>query len=133
MKTVIQQNEMDNDDRYQRIQEELQKERETSRKQLYEKTTHINELTIIISNNETLVKRLRREIEDLEAQLRNQQPAMHSSSLIFRPQATQEQHQLILPTGEKPKTQSRFLFYFKKHALQTLSRCINIHHVCIPK
>lgn len=102
MKIVIQQNEMDSDDRYKRIQEELQKERETSRKQLYEKTTKIEELTIIITTNEKLIQRLRSEIEIL----RNQQQPMHSSSLIFRPQTTADQ-QLILPSGERsPRTQS---------------------------
>ena len=105
MTTVVQSNDVESQERYRRLQNELQQERETSHKQLYLKSNEIESLRINLSSHEQELKRLRREIESLEAKLRAQQPSSHSSSLILTTkQQKQQDVQLIVP---KTQTQSR--------------------------
>lgn len=107
LQVTIQNNASDSDERYKRLEDELKQEREVSRKEIYLKTIHIQEITIKLTNNEQEIKRLRHEIDTLEAQLRAQQPATHSSSLIFKPKSSLDVQQLHVSTEK----QSKFLYF----------------------
>lgn len=108
LKTVVISQESDNDERYKRLQHELQHEREDAHKQIYERSTEIEHLRISMSSQEQEIKRLRREIEALEAKLKAQQPSSHSSSLILTTKKQPSDVQLIVPS------QSKRVTFFKK-------------------
>ena len=101
LKTVVITQESDNDERYRRLQQELQHEREHAHKQIYERSTEIEHLRISMSSQEQEIKRLRREIEALEAKLNAQQPSSHSSSLILTTKKQPSDVQLVVPSQSK--------------------------------
>lgn len=65
------------------MQHEIQQERDSSRKQMYEKNQEIEQYKITISSHEQEIRRLRREIDDLEKQIRETHSS-HSSSIVVQ-------------------------------------------------
>ena len=80
------------------MQIELQQEREDSRKQLYEKSNDIEKLRAHITTHEHEIRRLKREVDDLELQIKNHvcEKANYSSSLIVKRDHPSHQHECKL-------------------------------------
>lgn len=96
MKTTVDNQQYDQDERYKRLQITIQQEREESRKQLYDRSIEIEKLKANITSQESEIRRLRREIEDLLKQIREQSQSSHSSSIVFKPKQPLVEHQIPL-------------------------------------
>ena len=95
MKQSLEAQQTDAEDRYKRIQQELQQEREVARKDIYEKSNEADKLKGQVTNHEQEVKRLKKQIDSLESELKKASSQSHTSSLMV-PQKEDAQSTLCI-------------------------------------
>jgi len=106
LKTTTENQQYDQEERYKRLQIQLQQERDDSRKQIYDREQIMEKMKLTITSQEQEVKRLKREIEKLEQHLHEAHHSSHSSSLVIsRPQPTVET-QIVVPSQESHSVSS---------------------------
>lgn len=93
LKNSLEAQQCDSEDRLKRVQEELQREREVARKDMYEKSNEADKLKGIVNTHESEVKRLKKQCDQLESELKKERGQSHTSSLMV-PQKEDQQSML---------------------------------------
>merc|ERR1711868_272309 len=104
LKNSLELQQSDADDRYKRIQEELQREREVSRKDIYQKTNELEKLKQDSEGQKAEVNRLRKHCDSLEIEIKKLSSQSHTSSLMVLQKDDQQRSEARIDMSQDAKS-----------------------------
>lgn len=122
LKNSLELQQSDADDRYKRVQEELQREREVARKDIYQKQNDLEKTKQESETHKSEVVRMKKHCESLEIEIKKlSSQSQHTSSMLVLQKDDQQRSEARIDMGAEQKSASSFQMTTGQTTAQSMS------------